>query len=121
MPKGYSNELSVEFPGPSIFPRKYLMVIRTHMDIGGIYDIYVNDELVRTFDYFDFLRYQGLSFSVDGKTRYIPTGRFNNFDMWVENITEYGKPKIRVEYKAPGSVLSNGLVIDYIEFIPVEE
>ena len=118
-PKGYSGKYSVEFDSPSLFPRKYVMVVRTHMDIGGVYDIYVNDELVKTFDYYDYILYRGLMFSVTGK-RYIPDGRFNSFDMYVDNIYEYGKAKIRFEYKKPGAVLSNGLVLDYIDFLPAE-
>ena len=118
-PKGYSENFSVEFDSPRLFPRKYVLAIRTHMDVGGIYNIYVNDELVITFDYYDFLLYHGLMYSVTGE-RYIPEGRFNKFDMWVDNIFEYGKAKIRIEYVGPGNVLSNGLIIDYVEFIPAD-
>ncbi len=119
-PKGYSGEYILEFSGPRLFPRKYSMVIRTHMDIGGIYDIYVNGELARTFDYYDYILCRGILPSVTGK-RFKPEGRFNRFDMWVENIVEYGKPKIKIVYKGPGNVLSNGLVVDFVEFIPAEE
>ena len=119
-PKGYSDEFSLEFKGPRLFPRKYVMEIRTHMDIGGIYDIYVNDELVRTFDYYDYILYRGILRSVTGK-RFKPEGRFNRFDMYVDNIVEYGKPNIKLVYKGPSTILSNGLVIDFVEFIPVEE
>jgi hypothetical protein len=119
-PKGYSDEFSVEFNSPSLFPRKYIMVVGTHMDIGGIYDIYVNDELIKTFDYYQFILYRGIMFSVVPGKIYKPTGRFNSFDMYVENIVEYGQAKIRFEYKEPGSVANNGLVLDYIEFIPAE-
>jgi hypothetical protein len=38
--------------------------------------------------------------------------------MWVDNLTEYGSAKIRFEYKEPGKVINNGLVIDYIDFLP---
>jgi len=93
------------------------MVIGTHMDIGGVFDIYVNDELVKSFDYYDFVRFRGIMTSVTGE-RYLPVGRFNKFDMWVDNIREYGRAKIRIEYKEPGRVLDNGLVIDFISFIP---
>jgi hypothetical protein len=96
------------------------MVVRTHMDIGGIYDIYVNDELVVTMDYYDYVLSYGIWPSVTGD-RYIPQGRFNSFDCYVESITEFGKAKIRFEYREPGRVVSNGLVIDYIEFIPAKE
>jgi len=119
-PKGYSDEFSLEFKSPSLFPRQYLLVIRTHMDIGGIYNIYVNDELMKTFDYYEYILYRGLMFSVVSGKIYKPTGRFNSFDMYVENIAEYGPAKIRFEYKEPGRVSNNGFVLDYIEFIPIE-
>ncbi|MBA4409659.1 MAG: hypothetical protein C0397_09580 [Odoribacter sp.] len=115
--KGYKGTYKVEFNVKNMFPRKYQMVISTHMDIGGIYDIYVNNQLVKTFDWYDFVKSKGLIKSVTGKT-FIPTGRYNRFDCWVENITEYGRPSIRFEYKGPGSAPNNGLVIDAIEFIP---
>jgi uncharacterized surface protein with fasciclin (FAS1) repeats len=118
--KGYSGSYSVEFNTQNLFPRKYVMVVRTHMDIGGIYDIYVNDELIRTFDYFDYVRYRGVLPSVTGD-RFIPEGRFNRFDMYVDNITEFGKAKIKFEYKGPGNAPSNGLIIDYIDFVPANE
>jgi hypothetical protein len=118
-PKGYTGSYSLEFTGLKLFPRKYVMVVGTHMDIGGIYDIFINDELVKTFDYYDFVRYRGLMFSVTG-ARYLPVGRFNKFDMYVENIYDYGRPIIRFEYKGPGLAPSNGLVIDYVEFIPAQ-
>jgi uncharacterized surface protein with fasciclin (FAS1) repeats len=116
--RGYSGRYSLEFYSENLFPGKYVMVVSTHMDIGGIYDIYINDELVKSFDYYDFVRYRGIMPSVT-ETRYIPVGRFNKFDMWVNNIHEYGRVKIRLEYKEPGRVLENGLVIDCISFVLV--
>jgi hypothetical protein len=116
-PKNYSGKYTLEFNTKNLFPRKYVMIVNTHMNIGGIYDIYVNDELVKTFDYYDFIRYRQVMPSVTGG-RYLPVGNFNSFDMWVDNIAEYSKAKIRFEYKGPGSVLNNGLVIDYIDFVP---
>jgi hypothetical protein len=89
------------------------------MDIGGIYDIYINEKLVKTFDYYDYVISRGLLKSVTGTT-FIPKGRYNKFDFWVENITEYGRPNIRFEYKGPGNAPGNGLVIDLIEFIPAD-
>lgn len=121
LPKGYAGKFSVEFKTPSLFPRKYLMVIRTHMDIGGLYDFYINDELVSSFDYYKYVLYRGVLPSVVPGQRYIPEGRFNRFDMYVENLMEYGPAKMRIEYKGPSTfVPNNGLVIDYIEFKPVE-
>ncbi len=117
-PKGYTGRFTLDFKTVKLFPRKYLMVISTHMDIGGIYDIYVNNQLIRTFDYYNFILFRGVMPSVIPGNRYTPRGRFNKFDMIVDNISEYGSPKIRFDYKAPGFSPSNGLVIDCIEFIP---
>ena len=117
-PKGYNKKFSLEFNTKKLFPRKYLMIVATHMNIGGIYDIYVNDELVKTFDWYDFTRYRQIMPSVVAGKRYIPVGNFNLFDMWVDNIPEYSPAKIRFEYKGPGFVQTNGLVIDYVDFIP---
>ena len=119
-PKGYSGTFTLEFKSPKLFPRKYVMEVSTHMDIGGIYDIYVNGELVKTFDYYSYIAGRGIIFSVTG-ARFIPRGRFNRFDMYVDNIEEYGSAKIKFDYRGPGFVASNGLVIDFIEFIPVTE
>lgn len=116
-PKGYKGQFSVEFKMPSLFPRRYVMVVSTHMDIGGIYNIYVNDQLVKTFDYYDFTKFRGILTSVTGE-RYLPRGSFNRFDLFVDNIVKYGSVKIKFEYAGPGLVRTNGLVLDYIEFKP---
>lgn len=118
--RGYSGKYSLEFNTQALFPRRYVMVVRTHMDIGGIYEIYVNDQLVKTFDYYEYVfPYRGIMPSVTGG-RYVNEGRYNRFDMYVD-IATYGKAKVRFEYKEPGRVSSNGLVIDYIDFIPADE
>jgi hypothetical protein len=117
-PKGYNGTYSLEFQTKPMFPRRYVMIVRTHMNIGGVYEIFVNDELIRTFDYYDYTRYRQILPSVVSGKRYLPTGNFNSFDMYVDNISEYGRAKIRFNYKAPGFVPNNGLVIDYIDFVP---
>lgn len=118
--KGYTGTFSLEFNIETLFPRKYLMVVRTHMYVGGIFDIYVNDELVMTMDWYDYVRNREIWFSVAGGA-YRPSGGYNRFDCYIENKLDYGQTKIRFEYKEPGRVQSNGLVIDYIEFVPVEQ
>jgi len=118
-PLGYTGQYSVEFKTQYLFPRKYVMVVNTNMDNGGIYDIYVNDVLVKTFDFYDFIKYKGIMPSVVTGGRYKPVGRFNSFDMYVNNITTFSRAKVRFEYKGPGRVSSQGLVLDYIEFLPV--
>lgn len=118
--KGYDQGYSMEFTIETLFPRKYLMVVRTHMYVGGIYDIYVNDELVMNMDYYDYVRKRELWYSVTGK-RYKPEGAFNIFDCFVESNAEYGKTTVKFVYLEPGRVLNNGLVIDYIDFIPYDD
>ncbi|MFY9153398.1 MAG: fasciclin domain-containing protein [Prolixibacteraceae bacterium] len=115
--KGYKGTYSLQFKIKNLFPRKYRMIVHTHMDIGGIYEVYINDVLVKSFDYYDYVKYRGLIKSVTGATL-VPVGRYNSFDCWVDNITEYGQPTVRFEYKGPGNAPNNGLVLDVIEFIP---
>ncbi len=116
-PAKYEGFYSLEFKTEPLFPRRYLFVVRTHMDFGGIFDIYINDVLVKTFDWNEFKKSKGIiPSSVEG-VRFIPDGRFNKFDFWVENITEYGKAKVRLEYKGPSTLTNNGLVLDYIECV----
>ncbi len=118
--KGYDQEYSLEFNVETLFPRKYLMVVRTHMYVGGIYDIYVNDELVLHIDFYDYVLNRELWYSVTGK-RYKPEGAFNKFDCWVVNTNDYGNAIIKFVYRGPSTVLSNGLVIDYIDFVPYDD
>ncbi len=117
---GYDQNFDLEFKVPTLFPRRYLMVVRTHMFVGGIYDIYVNDELVFSIDYYDYILQRELWYSVTG-IRYKPEGAFNRFDCWVDNAVPYGECKVKFVYNGPGRVNANGLVIDYIDFIPYDE
>jgi len=126
-PLKYNGNYSLEFKTGFLFPRRYVMVVRTHMDYGGIYNIYVNDELVKTFDYYDYvINWGGIIYSVTLNSEtldynyFIPEGSFNKFDMYVDNLTEFGRATVRFEYIGPGNAPSQGLVIDYIEFLPVE-
>ena len=118
--KGYDGDFSATIKVENIFPRRYLMVVRTHMYVGGLYEIYANDELIATIDYYDYVRNREYFWSVTG-VRYRPEGGFNKWDCWLDNEAGYGDAEIRFEYKGPADVLSNGLVIDYIEFIPYDE
>ena len=119
-PSMFSGTFSLEFESQYLFPRRYLLVVRTHMDIGGIYNIYINGKLTRTFDYYDYVKYKTILPSVVAGQRYIPVGRYNSFDMYVDNIVDYSKAKIKIEYAGPGKVTSLGLILDYVEFIPVK-
>lgn len=121
--KGYKGAYTLQFKTRNLFPRRYRMVIYTNMDIGGTYDITVNGLVVRTFDYYDFVRARGIISSVEPGKKFSPTGRYNRFDCYVDNITDYGKATIGFVYKGPasGALLGTnvpGLAIDDIEFIP---
>ena len=88
------------------------------MDIGGKYNIYINNQLVRTFEYYDYVKNRGIITGVTG-IRYLPEGRFNRFDAVVTNITNYGFASVKLEYAGANNTPGNGLVIDYIEFLPI--
>lgn len=119
-PSGYTGQFNLEFNLETLFPRKYLMVFRTIMRVGGLYEIYMNNQLIKTFDYAIYNPpNSGIIYSVTG-TRYRPTDGYNRFDCWLENLETYGQAKIRIEYKGPSNLSSNGLVLDYIEFIPYD-
>ncbi len=115
--KGYSGIYTVEFNIDNIFPRKYLMVMGTNTNRGGIYNIYVNNVKVKNFDYYYYVLMKNVYTSVTGK-RFATKNGFNIIDCYVENLTQYGETRIKFEYIGPGKVLNNGLSLDYIEFIP---
>jgi hypothetical protein len=118
--RGYDGRYILEFNIDNLFPRRFLMVFRTIMRVGGVFDIYVNNQLIRTFDYAEYNVNRGIIYSVTGK-RYIPTAEgYNKFDCWLENLAVYGKAKVRIEYKGPSTLSLNGLIIDYIDFIPYD-
>jgi hypothetical protein len=116
-PKNYSGSFTLEFNIDNLFPRKYLLVIGTNTNLGGIYNIYINDVLVKNFDYYYYVQNKDVYKSVTGK-RYATKNGFNIIDCYVESIEEYGKANVRFEYIGPGKVLYNGLSLDYMEFVP---
>lgn len=118
-PSRYTNQFKLEFNVKTLFPRKYLMVFRTLMRTGGLYEIYVNDQRVKTFDYDVYNYNSGIIYGVAG-TRYRPSDGYNRFDCWLDVLETYGQAKIRIEYKGPSTLTSNGLVLDYIDFVPYD-
>ncbi|MCF8359763.1 MAG: fasciclin domain-containing protein [Prolixibacteraceae bacterium] len=117
-PNDYTGQFNIEFETKPVFPRRYLMLIRTHMDYGGIYDIYVNDELLYTIDYYRFTQLRGVVPSAVDGIRHQKVGRFIKFDFWVDNITEYGKVRVRFEYKGPTNIKGSALFLDYFVLVP---
>jgi len=71
--KGYTGKYILQFKARNLFPRKYRMVVYTHMDIGGIYNIYINDHPVKTFDYYEYVLNRGLIPSLTGN-KFTPSG-----------------------------------------------
>jgi hypothetical protein len=119
--KKYTGVYTITFNIDNLFPRKYLMTVRTYTNLGGIYKIYVNGALVKTFDYYSYLLNSGSYTSVAPPFRkYKTIGGYNIFDCWINPgiLTEYGKAAITFEYTGPSLVQSNGLSIDYIGFTP---
>ena len=125
-PANLPGRYSVEFVVDNLFPRKYLMVVGTNINIGGIWDIYVNDVHVKrgnrehTMSWNEYQQQGGMIWSVTGRWRYFPTATYNKFDAFVDNQAEYGKTRIRFEWIGPGNVLHKGLAIDNLYFMPYD-
>ena len=120
---GYSGQYSLEIKIDNLFPRKYLMVVRTNQNFGGIYDVYMNDQLIRTMDYGDYYKsdYRWYYYSVAGR-RYFPQSQgYHHWDAWAENTKPYGEATLRFEYRGPANLVNPALLIDFIDFIPWDE
>jgi hypothetical protein len=121
---GYTGNYSVEFKIENIFPRKYLMVVRTNINYGGVYDVYLNDQKIKTMDYHDYylLDYRWSYISVvPGKNYYPEAQGYHKWDEWAVNEAPYGEARLRFEYKGPSELVNPALLIDYIDFIPWDE
>lgn len=122
LPLGYTGEFSLEFNVDNLFPRKYLMMVRTSYEKGGIFNVFLNDQLIREINYYNEI-FTSYYTSVTGKYFEYDGSGYQFYDCWVEkeNIEEYGKATFRFEYIDPANMPSNGLIIDYIDFIPYDE
>jgi hypothetical protein len=119
--KGYKGRYNIEFNIENLFPRRFLAVFRIRVNKGGIFDIYMNNELIRHFDYGLDIKAGPIVYSVIPPKRYLHEGNgYIRFDALVENLQEYGKAKVRIEYKGPSTVSTNGILLDYIEFKPLD-
>ncbi len=122
----FSGEYTLEFYIRNVFPMKYRLEWRANYRPSGVYSVYVNDQLVGLQDkwgdsqsQFDTYELRNSIVSVSGD-RFIPDNGYNSTDAWIENITEFGDVKIRIEYVGAGEGKSNGLSIDYVSLIPAE-
>jgi uncharacterized surface protein with fasciclin (FAS1) repeats len=116
--KGYLGTFSLSFNIKTLFPRKYLAVFRINITKGGIYDIYMNNQFLRRFDYGTDISTYGVINSVITGKKYYPVAGYNRFDCWVDNLENYGQAVMRFEYRGPSTVTSNGITLDYVEFKP---
>lgn len=118
----YSGQFSVEFNIDNLWPRKYLMVVRTNYNYGGKYNVYVNNVLVKTIDYIadNIIPSGDFAYAsvIPPKRYYVGKAGYISFDCWVNSLTEYGKAKIKFEYIGPSTTLYQALSIDYIDFKP---
>lgn len=115
---GYTGNWTLEFNVDNLFPRRYLAVFHISPVWGGIYDIYVNNQLVRTFNYGTEISIYKVVNSVIPNKKYYPKWEWTKFDFWVDDLEVYGTAKIKLVYKGPGTSLRNGIGLDYIDFIP---
>lgn len=119
-PQGYDGSFSIEFNLPAQFPRDYILIVRTNMQYGGIWDIYVNDEKKGTFDYYEFIRNDGVIWSDVTGERYFPEGNFGRFDVLVDNQAVYGPVKVKFVYTGPGDSFDNGFIVDNFALKPFQ-
>lgn len=117
-PINYTGNFSLEFKIEDVFPKKYLAVIGTKPIAGGIYNIYINEVLMRTFDYNEYAIWrQALPSKAGG--RYVTDSKgFSKFDFWVENISQFGDVTVRFEYLGPGKSSDVRLMLDNIRLVP---
>lgn len=120
--ENFAGTFDLEVKVKNIFPRKYLMVVRTQINYGGLFEVYLNGDLTNTIDYQKYQLYDYYWSVVPGSRYFKEPQGFSYWDAWADNDAPYGDAVIRIEYKGPREYVPNeGLVIDYIDFIPYNE
>jgi hypothetical protein len=123
---GYTGSFTLDLKIDNLFPRKYLMVVKSHRNFGGIYEVYLNNELIRTIDYHDFFTstYRYYYLSVTGDRIYYDNlhPEYVKWDAFATNTQPYGDATLTFKYIGPAeTVLAPALLLDYIDFIPYNE
>lgn len=113
----YTDEMMLEFFIPDVLPQRYRLVWSANFRPSGLFEVYVNDEMIGQMDMFNMRRTQ---VSVTGEF-FIPEEGINKIDFWVDNIEEYGNVKISLKYVDSGLGNFNGISIDYISLVPENE
>ena len=123
MGKNFSGDFSLAYKYKNMFPANYKLSVRANVSKTGIYNIFVNGKQYPVdindgrgpqydFDFFN-LR-NGVVSSVTYEF-YPFENNFSQFDILVDNITEFGDVEVKLEYKGPGRNRNNsGLNIDLI-------
>jgi len=114
--RNYKGKYAIEFLIKDVFPMEYRFVWRSSYRTSGKFAIYINDLKIKEYDTYNLSATTGV-FSVAGG-RFFPKDGLNMFDFWVNNITEFGDVRVKIEYISSGLSPENGLNIDYISLIP---
>ncbi|MBN2772687.1 MAG: fasciclin domain-containing protein [Prolixibacteraceae bacterium] len=116
----FEGKYSIEFKTLQLFPNEYVVVFGIYYNIGGVFNIYINDQLVNTTDYRYYHLYQGIYYSNITGERVNHNNKFTLYDFKIDNIENMERVKVKIEYIGHGFGLSkDGFAIDYIRFIPI--
>ena len=118
--KSFAGEYTIEFNIQNIFPGKYQFIWRSNPRYGGVYSVYINDELQTLpfgFTEFDLSYLTGGIPSVTGTDYFYPTNGYNQIDCLTE-VSNYGNVKVKLVYITSGIDDDNGLIIDFVELVP---
>lgn len=116
----FNGQYTIEFKIENVFPGKYQFIWRANPRAGGLYSVYINDQL-QTLSFkltqFDMAYLSGGVVSVTGTQFFYPQNGYNRLDC-LTTLAEYGDVWVKIRYLGPGSINSSGLIIDYVELIP---
>lgn len=117
----YQHPYSIKFKISDVFPQKYRLVWRTNYITTGIYQILVNEEIIKLgiseYEEYDTNKLTDGFFSVLGYKLYPNKKGFCDLDGWVENITEFGDITVEIKYIGPGQSSDNGLIFDHLTLV----
>lgn len=124
MGKSFKGSFSLAYKHKNIFPATYKLTLRANVSKTGIYKLFVNGKLYpvdikdgkgprNEFDFFD-LR-SGVIGSVTNKF-YPFKDNFCSFEIYVDNLTEFGDVEVKLVYvnPSPKNLNNCGLNIDFI-------
>jgi len=122
--RNYAGEYSMEFTFKNLFPMRYRLEWHANYRPSGLYEVYVNDQLLEyndkfgnVFTSFDSYDLRNSITSVTGE-RFLPDLGFNSRDYWVDHLSEYGDVRVKFKYIGAGGSSTNGFNIDYVKLIP---